>query len=318
MILDSDDSKQFFKLHKALFFFVNQRLKVVEPSVKSAGAIVALSPEDRIEVRDALIKRLDLIDAFVAENPFELSPEELRIVNSWHDLLAGQFYVVRFLKKHTVFRTATREPTVAYGVMALSEPLELVIDQPLPFLCKAVLLPFHGRIVYDGVLSGYNIVMGSNIRRELNNAYNDAKKRHGIVTSLRWNAEQSKPATQRGASRKKRSAGAGALIGRWRITWMEAWDQDFVDEEVEGFMEFDRDRMGHFQFGYVRGTIDYRQVERDGKPAVEFSWYGNDEMDPAQGRGWAVLDGDEIEGRIYIHRGDDSAFRAVRKESGSA
>ena len=48
-------------------------------------------------------------------------------------------------------------------------------------------------------------------------------------------------------------------------------------------------------------------------PGVEFSWEGNDEMDPARGRGWALLDGDEIEGRIFLRRGDDSAFRAVRR-----
>ena len=27
--------------------------------------------------------------------------------------------------------------------------------------------------------------------------------------------------------------------GRWRITWMNQWDQDFVNEEVEGFFQFD-------------------------------------------------------------------------------
>ena len=64
---------------------------------------------------------------------------------------------------------------------------------------------------------------------------------------------------------------------------------------------------------YFHGDIDYRVVEQDGKTGVEFSWDGNDEMDPAQGRGWAVLDGNEIEGRLFIHRGDESAFRAVRK-----
>ena len=26
--------------------------------------------------------------------------------------------------------------------------------------------------------------------------------------------------------------------GRWRITWMGQWDQDYVDEEVEGYFEF--------------------------------------------------------------------------------
>ena len=46
-----------------------------------------------------------------------------------------------------------------------------------------------------------------------------------------------------------------------------------------------------------------------GKPAVEFSWDGNDEMDPAQGRGWAVLDGDRLKGMIFFHQGDESEFR---------
>src|SRR3954468_5623965 len=94
-------------------------------------------------------------------------------------------YVLRFLKKHTIFLTA-KEPTVAYGVVALSDPFQEVIEQPLPFYCKTVLLPFRGRIVYDGLLSGYNLIIGRNMTRDLNDAYNAAKKRHGIVTSLPW------------------------------------------------------------------------------------------------------------------------------------
>lgn len=35
-------------------------------------------------------------------------------------------------------------------------------------------------------------------------------------------------------------------------------------------------------------------------------------MDPAQGRGWAVTNGDEIEGNIHFHQGDDSAFKAEK------
>ena len=93
---------------------------------------------------------------------------------------------------------------------------------------------------------------------------------------------------------------------------MDQWEQDFVDEEVEGFFEFRPKGVGEFQFGYVRGDIDYRETTRDGKPCIDFSWDGNDEMDPAQGRGWAVHDGDELSGTIYIHRGDDSDFTAKR------
>jgi hypothetical protein len=100
---------------------------------------------------------------------------------------------------------------------------------------------------------------------------------------------------------------------RCEIVWMDTWDQGFVNEEVEGCFKFNKDGGGKFQFGYVSGDIDYRDVERDGKPAIEYSGDGNDGMHPAQGRGWAVLDGDEIKGRIFFHQGDDSAFRAVRR-----
>jgi hypothetical protein len=38
---------------------------------------------------------------------------------------------------------------------------------------------------------------------------------------------------------------------------------------------------------------------------VEFSWEGNDECDPASGRGWAVLEEDgSLCGRIFFHLGD--------------
>ena len=101
-------------------------------------------------------------------------------------------------------------------------------------------------------------------------------------------------------------------IGKWRITEMEMWDQDYVDEATEGHFTFDKDDMGYFQFGWVEGRIDYRiekcgQVER-----IEFSWDGQDEDDPALGRGYAILTGEEIEGRFYFHFGDDSWFKAKR------
>jgi hypothetical protein len=113
----------------------------------------------------------------------------------------------------------------------------------------------------------------------------------------------------------KKSKAKNPLVGRWRITWMEQWDQEFVDAEVEGFFEFKEGGTGAFQFGYVSGGIDYQEEVRDSKPSVEFTWDGNDEMDPAQGRGWAVWNGNEIEGRIFFHQGDDSAFKAEKAGS---
>lgn len=45
---------------------------------------------------------------------------------------------------------------------------------------------------------------------------------------------------------------------------------------------------------------------------MEFSWEGQDEMDSVSGRGWAVLNEDQLQGRLFFHRGDESGFRADR------
>jgi len=98
--------------------------------------------------------------------------------------------------------------------------------------------------------------------------------------------------------------------GRWQIVSMTEWDEDYLNEEVEAFIDFGANDLGSFQFGYVQGDIDYQTTERDGKPAVEFSWEGGDGADgtPLTGRGWAVLDGGELKGMFFIHRGDESGF----------
>src|SRR5437773_5155699 len=72
--------------------------------------------------------------------------------------------------------------------------------------------------------------------------------------------------------KKKNMERKNEIQGRWRITWMGQWDQDYVDEEVEGFFDFGPGGQGDFQFGYVQGSIDHRTTIREEKPAIEFSW----------------------------------------------
>jgi hypothetical protein len=183
MLLEPQDVELFFRLHRALMFFVNQRLKVIPNEIATPEEFAALSSEVRLKVRDALNANLDLIESFVAENPAHLSDDELDIVRSWRHLITGRFYVFRELKKHTVFLTTT-DPAIAYGVLALSQPFKDLIGPYLPVLTQTVLLPFKGVIVYDGLMSSYNISFGPGIRRSLNESFKDAKARHGIITSL--------------------------------------------------------------------------------------------------------------------------------------
>ena len=97
--------------------------------------------------------------------------------------------------------------------------------------------------------------------------------------------------------------------GRWKIVWMEMWDQDFVDEEVPGHVTLGDKSLGDFQFGYVYGSFTWST--KNGR--IDALWEGNDEMDPAYGDIHCTIQEGALCGTIGLFNGDRSAFRAVRE-----
>jgi hypothetical protein len=102
------------------------------------------------------------------------------------------------------------------------------------------------------------------------------------------------------------------VIGDWRITETEVWDQDALDLAVPAHLRLDRDGLGYLELIAIQADVDYRVTTRDGLPSVEFTWHGDDDGQETCGRGWAVVEGDRLRGRLFIHRGDESSFLAER------
>ncbi len=184
MNLTFDEGNLFYDLYAALLSFVNWRLKVSSEQFSDSREYTSTPPEARVAIRDALFAHRELIDEFVRDNPANLKADDLEIVGSWKHAVVGTFYVFRYLKKYTVFLTSGGSPNKAYGVLGLADPLEEVIGPSVPRLVTTVLLPFEGRIIYDGLVSGYNIIFGGGIKRTLNEEYKQAKGAFGIITSL--------------------------------------------------------------------------------------------------------------------------------------
>lgn len=103
-----------------------------------------------------------------------------------------------------------------------------------------------------------------------------------------------------------------AVIGNWRITGMEVWDADYFDMEVPAHITIRKDLTGEFQFGLVQAQLDGKIESTNDSSRLAFSWSGFDENDPVNGRGWLTATGDQAEGRIFIHLGDESGFKAER------
>ncbi len=234
MLLPPHELELLFRLHRALLFFVNQRLTAIPDTLASPEEFAALPPGVRLKVRDAQTANLALIESFVAENPARLPDDELDTVRSWRHLTAGRFYVFRELKKYTVF-LSTDMPPVAYGVLALSQPFEDLIGPHLPVLTQTVLLPFKGRIVYDGLLSSYNVSFGPGIRRNLTEYFKTAKDRHGIVTSLPMSAssqpvkEPKAKSAPKPPSRENKDESLAVIVGL-----IEQFCREHLNEEYSG------------------------------------------------------------------------------------
>lgn len=85
------------------------------------------------------------------------------------------------------------------------------------------------------------------------------------------------------------------LLGTWRIVETELWDLDDFDLSEPAYLTLEP--KGHGRLGLL---------------AIEFSFEGSDEGDQISGRGWAILDGEQLRGQLFIHHGDDSGFTAAR------
>ncbi len=144
--------------------------------------------EDRVRVRNQLFDNSRLIDSFAGANPFGFSEEEVEIVRTWKHFVRDKFYVFRHLKKYTIFLNSSAPPRT-YGVLFLSESLKELFPF-LPVMVEGALLPFRGRVIYDGYLSAYAIHFGGGIRRGFKETYDLAKTTCGIITSLPFDQKE--------------------------------------------------------------------------------------------------------------------------------
>lgn len=189
MQLSPEDAALFFKLMPALQVYANRQLQVVK-NLEDVEQYKSISDEERMKLRNAVYKKPELVENFVQENSFGFSPAELTIVADWKRFVAGDFYIERILKKHAIFIGDNK----VYGVLALTEPFRQVLGgMPLPFYLKTVLLPFKGKIIYDGLIEGYNMYFGGGIATSMSNLYKAAKLQGKIIESLDPDWQSSEP-----------------------------------------------------------------------------------------------------------------------------
>ena len=181
MKVTANEADFFFRLMGRLHFYANRKLAVL-PRIGSVEELTRLPLAERIKIRDALWGNPALIEAYTRENPDGLREEEIETVRKWMDFTAGTFWMLRQLKQGAIFIGAGG---LMYSVLAIRDSFEEVLrGRPLPVIVDTVLLPFQGRIVYDGFMSPHGIGVGGGMRRAMNEAYMSAKQNGRMIASL--------------------------------------------------------------------------------------------------------------------------------------
>jgi hypothetical protein len=182
MRLPPQETERFYRIWFALLHYINTQLQLV-PAFPATPGVEEVSTEVTMQLRDALWANDALREQFVTDNPAQLSAEDLALIASWQYRVTGAFFIYRSLQKYTIFVSSTT-PAHAYGVLGLVSTIEETLPLPLPVYAQAVLLPFEHSIIYDSLLTSYNVVFGSGYRQDLQETYRNIQEREGIITSL--------------------------------------------------------------------------------------------------------------------------------------
>jgi len=181
MNLEKPEIENFFKLNKSLLFYVNKKKQLIK-GISSVVQLRGQISEKVIKLRNAIVKDPTWIDTFLKENPFNFSREELQTIESWKKGILDTFLVVKYEKETTIFYHPTTQK--CYGVLSLYDPLPQMLGSYLPIYAETWLIPFKGKIIYDGIIAPYNIMFGRGIEKTIQSEYQEAILKHGIVTSL--------------------------------------------------------------------------------------------------------------------------------------
>jgi hypothetical protein len=184
MILTPEEADLYYKLHWALLAHAARRLDIFPPTHTVKDILALHTTERKMELREAVYADPNALESFIAENPEAFPPDELSIVASWRHRVSGDFYIVRYWKRYTIFLHAA-EPERLYAVLGLRDPIEKIFaGRPLPIYVRAVLLPFKDKIIYDGLLTTYNVFFGGGIQSSVKETYNRIKQQQGFIEQL--------------------------------------------------------------------------------------------------------------------------------------
>jgi len=192
--LNDQEKALFFKLYFDLLYCVNLEHKVAK-GVADGLHPKSINVQPAIKVRDEMFANPSWIDEYLQKYCDGYTDEERDILIGWRrHFVKESFVIMKQLSRYTVFMASGKgdgedddgdDTACLYGVVGLNHPIADIYGvDALPLMAETVILPFCGKIVYDGMVVSYRISFGAGARRSFNESYIKSKETYGIATSL--------------------------------------------------------------------------------------------------------------------------------------
>jgi hypothetical protein len=181
MTLLPEERKTFFRNWLGLLSFVNEKYNLVE-SFGHPKSPAGIKPDTVTKLKTKLWENVLIIDEYI-DSVWDLQRNDINILREWKKKINGTFFIVRHLKKHSVFMND--KSNLLYGVIGITNPIfEIITADMLPIAVKTALIPFGDKIIYDSIFNVQNIQFSSNMRKSFNEQYMEIKREKGIISIM--------------------------------------------------------------------------------------------------------------------------------------
>ena len=178
MRLEQSEAELFYQLWIPLLDFVNRKYHVC-PETEKIDPSQGIDPRDAKTIADYVWSHTEVIEEYLAAA--KLPNEHAQIVAGWKQRKPGRYILERHLKKGSVFISA--EDGSVYMVKGLFSAWAEMLGES-PVLLDAVLIPFRGSIISDGLVVPYRIYFGKGATEDFKAVYMNAKRNHTIHFSF--------------------------------------------------------------------------------------------------------------------------------------
>lgn len=180
MRLEEKEYYEYLAVHPKLLYYAGIKNKIL-PTSTTLKDFINMDAQEKYPTRESLYENIGLIDQYLEEKSGELSTSQVEMIQQFKYFQKGTFYIMKMTEKETLFM----DDDFVYSVLALNDPFIYFFQNwSIPIMVEAVLLPYNGKIIYDGMISNYPIHIGRTMASGLKNEFNLKKGKHGIIKKL--------------------------------------------------------------------------------------------------------------------------------------